>query len=161
LFLHAATAADLMTSRPLSVRETATVKEAVAFLTDHGISAAPVIDYAGQPVGVLSRSDVIVHAREQVDYLAPAPEFYNQSELTTEAGESLRDGFQVEKTDLTTVHDLMTPVIFSVSPRTLAGKVVEQMVDLKVHRLFVVDENGVLVGVISALDVLRDLLPGH
>jgi predicted transcriptional regulator len=27
----------------------------------------------------------------------------------------------------------------------------------KVHRLFVVDSSGVLVGVISALDVLRDL----
>jgi predicted transcriptional regulator len=28
-------------------------------------------------------------------------------------------------------------------------------VDEKVHRLFVVDESGVLVGVVSALDVLR------
>jgi predicted transcriptional regulator len=33
------------------------------------------------------------------------------------------------------------------------------MLKLKVHRLFVVDENGVLVGVISALDILRHLSP--
>jgi CBS domain-containing protein len=31
------------------------------------------------------------------------------------------------------------------------------MVALKVHRLFVVDADGVLVGVISALDVLRHM----
>jgi len=36
-----------------------------------------------------------------------------------------------------------------------ASFVIEEMVGLKVHRLFVVDETGVLVGVISALDVLR------
>jgi CBS domain-containing protein len=35
--------------------------------------------------------------------------------------------------------------------------VVEDMLGLKVHRLFVVDGNGILVGVISALDVLRHL----
>jgi CBS domain-containing protein len=31
------------------------------------------------------------------------------------------------------------------------------MVDLKVHRLFVVDDLGTLVGVITVLDVLRHL----
>jgi CBS domain-containing protein len=31
------------------------------------------------------------------------------------------------------------------------------MVGLKVHRLFVVDQSGLLIGVISALDVLRHL----
>jgi predicted transcriptional regulator len=33
------------------------------------------------------------------------------------------------------------------------------MLNWKVHRLFVVDRDGVLVGVISALDVLRRLRP--
>jgi CBS domain-containing protein len=55
----------------------------------------------------------------------------------------------------------MTPVVFSVSPKTPAHKVVEQIVDLKVHRLFVVDDDGILVGVISALDILRRLEPAR
>jgi predicted transcriptional regulator len=53
----------------------------------------------------------------------------------------------------------MTPVVFSVGLHAALPKVVEQMVDLKVHRLFVVDGNGVLVGVISAVDILRRLAP--
>jgi CBS domain-containing protein len=137
----------------------ATVQEAVAFLIDHGISAAPVIDRAGRPVGVLSRSDVMVHDREKVEYLAPTPQYYDKSELVTDLDEILPEGFQVEMADPTRVSDLMTPVIFSVGPHTPVRKVVEQMLDLKVHRLFVVDGNGVLVGVISALDILRYLLP--
>jgi hypothetical protein len=37
--------------------------------------------------------------------------------------------------------------------------VVEDLLTLKVHRLFVTDAAGVLVGVISALDVVRRLRP--
>jgi CBS domain-containing protein len=44
-----------------------------------------------------------------------------------------------------------------VSPQDPADRVVREMVELKVHRLFVVEDNGTLVGVISVLDVLRHL----
>jgi CBS domain-containing protein len=148
-----------MTPNPVSIREKATVKEAVALLIDKGFSAAPVIDGAGRPTGVLSRSDLLVHDREQVNYLKPAPEYYDRAELATSEGEHLPRGFQVENVDRTRVKELMTPVVFSVGPETPVAKVVEEMVSLKVHRLFVVDKTGVLVGVISALDVLRHLHP--
>ena len=116
------------------------------------------IDAAGRPVGVLSRSDIVVHDREHVEYLARGPEYYHHAELKTPAGEKLR-GFQVEKVDKTRVRDLMTPAVFSVAPDTPAAKVVSEMLALRVHRLFVVDKGGVLVGVISALDVLKRLQP--
>lgn len=159
LTLNVETAEDLMTSNPVSIREKATLKEAVALLIDKGISAAPVIDNAGRPTGVLSRSDLLVHDREQVEYLKPVPEYFDRDELTAPSGEKLPPGFQVERVDQTSVKELMTPVVFSVRPETPAARVVEDMVNLKVHRLFVVDESGVLVGVISALDVLRYLGP--
>src|SRR5690606_26266365 len=50
LTLSARTAADLMTPSPVSISQHATVKEAAAFLTTRGFSAAPVIDDAGRPV---------------------------------------------------------------------------------------------------------------
>jgi len=157
LMLIAETAADLMTSNPVSINEDDTVKEAVAFLTDKGISAAPVIDDAGRPIGVLSRSDILVHDREKVDYLTAVPEFYENTELKPRPDGNLRKGFQVENVDRTRVRDIMTPVVFSVTPGTAVRLVVEEMLSLKVHRLFVVDRDGVLVGVISALDILRHL----
>jgi CBS domain-containing protein len=159
LKLDADTAADLMTANPVSVRDIATLKEAVALLIDRGISAAPVIDDAGRPVGVLSRTDVIVHSRERAEYLEPVPEYFDKDELVTRAGDVLTRGFQVERVDRTRVHELMTPVVFSVGLETPAHKVIEEMLALKIHRLFVVDEAGILVGVISALDVLRHLKP--
>jgi CBS domain-containing protein len=55
------------------------------------------------------------------------------------------------------VREVMTQVVFAVEPETPAGIVVDAMLALKVHRLFVVDGEGRAVGVISALDVLRHL----
>lgn len=159
IILDARTAADIMTPNPISIRDIATVREAVALLTDKGYSGAPVIDEAGRPVGVLSHSDIVAHDRETVEHLAPNPEYYDPGELRTRAGEKLRRGYQVENVDPCLVSDLMTPAVFSVSPEAPALQVVEQMLALKVHRLFVVDHDGVLVGVISALDVLRYLRP--
>ena len=48
-----------MTRHPLSINESATLREAAAFLTEKGISAAPVISEAGRPVGVLSLADIV------------------------------------------------------------------------------------------------------
>jgi CBS domain-containing protein len=157
LTLHAETAGDLMRANPVSIGDDATVREAVTLLTEKGFSAAPVIDEAGHPVGVLSRSDILVHDREKVDYVQDAPDYYSRERLVTAKGESLKRGFQVENVDTTLVRDIMTPAIFSVQPTTSARKVVEQMLALNVHRLFVVDPSGVLVGVISTSDVLKKL----
>jgi CBS domain-containing protein len=159
LMLSANTAAEVMTPDPLSIRADATVHEAVAFLTDKGFSAAPVIDGAGRPVGVLSRADIMVYDREKVEYLEPVPEYYEKGTLVAPTGEALGAGFQVEKADAVQVRDIMTPVVFSVTPATPASKVVAEMLALKVHHLFVVGSDGVLVGVISTLDVLQHLRP--
>jgi CBS-domain-containing membrane protein len=156
--LCADTAADLMTPNPVSVRAEATLREALALLVDRAFSAAPVIDEAGRPVGVLSRSDLLVHAREEVRYARPA-ELYRMEELTTPAGERLSSAFQVESVDRTQVRDAMTPGVFAVSPETSAAEVVRELLAFKVHRVFVVDVDGVLVGVISTFDVLRHLKP--
>ena len=53
---------------------------------------------------------------------------------------------------------MMTPAVFSVRLGTPAQQVIEQMVALNVHRLFVVDESDVVVGLVSALGVLRALV---
>ena len=60
-------------------------------------------------------------------------------------------------TEAVRVGDLMTPAVFAVSPTTPVARVVADMVALKVHQMYVVDAAGVLVGVISAIDVLRHL----
>jgi CBS domain-containing protein len=156
LVLEAKTAAELMTPDPVSLDQDATVQEAVAFLTERAISAAPVIDDAGRPVGVLSRADIVWHDRENARRPRPAPDFYHNAEIIGRGGEMVPPGFQVEFADRTRVKDIMTPTVIAVAPGDSTMTVVRQMLALKIHRLFVVDD-GVLTGVISVLDILRHL----
>ena len=153
--LDAATAADLMAPNPVSVAAGASVQEAAAFLTNKGFSAAPVIDEAGRPVGVLSQSDIVVHDRESGPCVSGHPEYYERSDLSPPKI-IWRD---VVNGDPTQVRDIMTPIVFSVAPETPAYKVIEEMLAHKVHRLFVVGSDGVLVGTVSTVDVLRHLRP--
>jgi CBS-domain-containing membrane protein len=157
LVLAAETAADLMTTQIVSVRDSALLREALVLLIDKGISAAPVIDEGGRPVGVLSRSDLLVHDRESGEVLGEAPEYFGKAEQKTDGGEPLGRGFPAEKMDFTRVRDVMTPTVFCVAPDTPSSRVVHDLLGLEIHRLFVVDVTGVLVGVVSATDVLRHL----
>jgi CBS domain-containing protein len=152
--LKARTAADLMTPNPLSLRDDVPLKEAIAFLVDRDVSGAAVIDDAGRPVGVLTQTDVLIHDREQVEHVEPPDNEYRDP-----LPRSWWERFQVERVDLTPVRDVMTPAVFCVALSAPVWEVVSLMRDLNVHRLFVVDEDGVLVGVVTVMDVLRHLAP--
>ena len=152
--LHAETAANLMVSNPVSIREDASVLDAIVLFTNKGFSAAPVIDAAGRPVSVVGRSDVMIHERANAQWGSRANERFQSDDLIDE---SQSVAARIGVNGGMHVRDLMTPAVFSVSPDTAAARVIEEMLALNVHRLFVVDADGVLVGVISPLDVLRHL----
>jgi CBS domain-containing protein len=152
--LKSENAGELMTPNPLSIRESASVAEAIRFLTSKGFSAAPVIDDCGRPIGVVSRADILVFDRERVGPQGHSL-YYGSPDLTVLDREPAR---LPDQADESRVGDIMTPVVFSVRPQTPAVEVAEEMVRLRVHRMFVVDDSGTLVGVVSALDMLRDLV---
>ena len=133
MVLEAATAADLMSANPKSLNKDSLLSDAVTMMATKGFNAAPVIDETGRPVGVLSGTDVLIHQGENADAAA-------------------------EKAP-TKVGDLMTPAVYSVTTDTPAHKVVEEMVQLNVHQLYVVDANHTLVGVVTSHDILRRLHP--
>jgi CBS domain-containing protein len=140
-----------MCADPVSIRSEATAAEAMSLFSEKSITAAPVIDEAGRPIGVLSRSDLLVHQVEQAKHRGAAVEYFAAPTLESKAEPAPRPGAPA------TVADLMTPAVFAVAPDTPVHRVVGDMVGLHVHRLFVVDEDGILVGVISTMDVLRHL----
>jgi CBS domain-containing protein len=154
LTLQAQTAADLMVANPISIRAEAGVAEATALFTEKGIAAAPVIDEAGHPIGVVSRSDLLIHQREHDKHPGDRPEYFFAP--TFESSVGTREGKGAGRT---TVADLMTPAVFAVAPNTPVERIISDILGLHVHRLFVVDDDGILVGVISTMDILKRLRP--
>jgi CBS-domain-containing membrane protein len=157
LALYGKVAADLMTPSVLTIPVTATAQEAMALLTDENVGAVPVLDADGNSVGVISRSDLVAHGCDTVPCLDPnEPAGPGRSWLHPLRASPMHV-FSARKAAATRVRDIMTPVVFSVARDTSTTTVVDAMLGLGVHRLFVTDNDGKLVGVISTIDILRHL----
>ena len=146
-------AQDLMTKDPKSIDEDATIRESAAALTDARISALPVTNDKGELVGVVSRADLVRFEGERGDFEMPAS---RRSPGEVGAAEPPREP-HVASTRLTPVKKIMTPSVYVVRPEANLVSVVDQMLKRRVHRLYVIDSKGGLIGVVSALDLLRAL----
>lgn len=153
--LEADTAAELMTPSPVSVRLHASVHEAMALMIDQNFDAAPVIDETGRPVGVVTVSDILIHDREYARYLktgdtkAPCSSRCNGHRALSELGIDVIERVRVDA--------IMTPIVFTVHRDLPSREAVRRMIELNVHHLFVTDDEGTIIGVISSGDVLRRL----
>jgi CBS domain-containing protein len=147
------TAADVMSSELLTVRDDMTVAELAEFLLDNEISGAPVEDVEGRLVGVVSLSDVArsMSGRDEAVLAHPEPEFYLRSWEERFNAEDLA-GLRVAESE-ETVGEIMTPAIYAVDEETPISRVAERMIDAKIHRLLVTREKKV-VGILSTTDLL-------
>lgn len=131
------TARELMTKEPIAIDPTATVSEAAELLQTLDVRHLPVVDDRGALVGMLSDRDL--------------------RSLTVPAysgGEYVGD---VRTKPDAAVASLMSGNVLSIDDEAKASEVVEIMLEHKVGAVPVVDADGMLVGIISYIDVLRAL----
>jgi CBS domain-containing protein len=122
--------AEIMRTNLHTISVEATVADAVAALTDCGVSALPVLDRQGRAVGVCSTRDVL-DAESRCHNAA----------------------FRELLFERTLVLEVMTPWPATAAPDEDVRKVARRMLEKKVQRLFV-EEHGALVGVISQSDIV-------
>src|SRR5947209_4834896 len=137
LVLEGTTAADLMTPSVVTIPATAPVQEAVVLLTERNLSAVAVVDTDGRPVGVVSRSDIVAHDCARSEYGEAAQEAAKAKLFVQQLRQNRSNAFYAENAKASVVWDIMTPVVFSVGPQAPPSIVVDAMLSLNVHRLFV------------------------
>jgi len=152
-------AKDVMSSPVTVLQQGLPLDEAIQTLTDEGISGAPVVTAAGEPLGVISLSDVGMYLAGLERDLGELGDYYFRSHLRWDrASESWSN--IAEDEDLlrrTVVNDVMTPEVVSVSPDTPLPEVVEELHNRHIHRVLVTRE-GRVVGVVTTMDVLGALI---
>jgi CBS domain-containing protein len=79
----AITLGDLLIRPLVTVREDAELESAIAAMRHEGVHRLPVVDDAGQLVGILSRDDVLEFLAEQLRDLAAIPEKGARTERAT------------------------------------------------------------------------------
>lgn len=147
---------ELMREVITAVTPSMRLRAASKLLSERGITGAPVVDEAWHPVGVVSRTDLLrrgpkapVRAGTAGYYVLVHGEPLLTASIPTDDDE-LPDGV---------VGDVMTPEVLSVLVNDTIRNAVTLMVERGVHRVLVRDEGDKLVGVLSAMDVLRGLVP--
>ncbi len=149
--MNKVTASQVMTRDVLSARPDWSVDQLVEFLTEHGISGAPVLSDHDEPIGVVSLTDVARNGAI-TERSAEAPDYYRHG-LEQIVGREQLAAFRVEVESETTVADIMTPVLFSVDQDASVQEVAGAMVTGRIHRVLVTRAKKV-VGIISSMDLL-------
>jgi len=129
-----------MTTRVVAVRKDASFKEMAAMLRSSRISAFPVVDDGGRVIGVVSEADLLVKEAVQAEGISMLA--------------ALRHIHEDEKAAGITAGDLMTGPAVTIRPEAPVEEAARLMYDRRVKRLPVVTGAGLLVGIISRVDVL-------
>ncbi|MFD9606193.1 CBS domain-containing protein [Streptomyces sp. NPDC059970] len=136
---------DLMTTAVVSVRRDTGFKDIAQHLAEHDVTAVPVIDDRGCPVGVVSEADLLRKQESQAD---PGGHLSAAYLLPTERAKALA----------LTAEELMTSPAVTARPQWSVVEAARAMARHHVKRLPVVDDADRLVGIVSRGDLLHVFL---
>jgi CBS domain-containing protein len=135
---------DVMSHTVAAVGRRATFKEIVRLLQDWQVSALPVLEGEGRVVGVVSEADLL-----------PKEEFRDSDPDRHWQQRRLGD---LARAGGLTAEDLMTSPALTVRANATLAQAARTMAHARVKRLPVVDEVGMLQGIVSRADLLKVFL---
>ena len=140
------TVADVMTSRVHVARPMTPFKRLVQLIEENRISAIPIVDELGIPVGIVSESDLLLKER--------------RVELESERSflHPRRRRLERTKSEGAVACELMTTPPITVRSSTTLPETARLMQARNVRRLIVVDERGRIAGIVSRSDLLQVFL---
>lgn len=147
---------EVMTTDVVSFTPDENVQDAMGRLVARGVDAGPVVDGAGQVVGMLSTGDLIV---EEARLHFPTIVNFLGVNVTMPFSERKLDE-SIEKALGATVGEVMTARPITCKPDDTIEDAATLMHDHDVSRLPVVDDKGALVGIIARGDIVRALVAG-
>ncbi len=136
---------DIMTPDPRCVAEDTAVSEVVRILLPALFSGLPVVDRAGRPLGILTQGDLIYRAKMplRLGLLAASEPRRRDRALTALAAKSAAD--------------VMTRPAVTIPEDRKVAEGVDLMIRNRIKRLPVVNEDGLLTGMLSRLDVFKTI----
>jgi CBS-domain-containing membrane protein len=144
-------AKDVMTDEVVSVREDASIESIARLLLQRRISAVPVTNAAGRPVGIVSEGDLIRRPEAGTDR---RPSWW--LELLQGSDEQAA---QYIKSHGLVARDVMTRDPFTVSENTPLEKVASLLEQEHIKRVPVV-RGGKMVGIVSRADLIHAVVAG-
>jgi CBS-domain-containing membrane protein len=147
-------AKDIMKRDLVTVSPDTHVTEAAKILLEKHINGLPVVDGAGDLVGLLCQSDLVAQQKR-----LPVPSVFNLLDGLIPLAFPKAFEKEIRKIAAITVSEAMSANPITVNPETSLEEIATLMVNKSFHTLPVLEE-GKLVGIIGKEDVLRTLIGG-
>jgi CBS-domain-containing membrane protein len=141
-------AAEVMSRNVVTIRQDATLRDAIRLMLDHAISGLPVVDAEGRVVGMVTEGDLLRRAETQTERHRP-----RWLEILMGPG---RLSDEYVRSHARKVGEIMTQAVVGVPPDAPLDQIVALMEQHRVKRLPVLDGER-LVGIVSRADLLRAL----
>jgi CBS domain-containing protein len=135
-----------MTSRVHVARPLTPFKRLVQLIEENKISAVPIVDAQGVPVGIVSEADLLLKERRR--------ELESESSLLHRR----RRRQERAKAEGVVAWEIMTKPAITVRSDTTLPQAARLMQERNVRRLVVVDERDKIVGIVSRSDLLQVFL---
>lgn len=142
-----ATVATIMTRSVTCVRPDVGIDLLAKLLLEHGVSGFPVVDGAGRPVGIVSKTDLLRYFHDHAGEVDPGDD---DAVLAALGG-----GFHAVRVHGATVRDIMMPIVFALGEDAPIGRAAALMAGEGVHRLPILDPAGTVCGILSSMDIVR------
>ncbi|MFD0883325.1 CBS domain-containing protein [Streptosporangium algeriense] len=147
---------EVMTREVTSVGGATPFKDVAEVLIAHGVSAVPVVDAGNHVVGVVSEADLLHKEEFKEQYYREGYQPPLRARLRHRLAREQDRGRAKAHGD--TAAELMTSPAVTVRPQSAIVYAMRLMDEHGVKRLPVVDENGVLQGIVSRQDLLKVFL---
>jgi CBS domain-containing protein len=139
-------ASDVMTCNIVSVGRSTPIAEAIRLMLDNQVSGLPVLDNAGEVVGVVTEGDFLRRSETGTERHRP-----RWLEILMGPG---RIAGEYVRTHGRKVEEVMTRDVIGVTRATPLNEVVELMERHRIKRVLVLD-GDLLVGILTRADLLR------
>lgn len=137
---------DVMTRNVLSITKFEPIMRVADILTEKNISGLPVVDKDNKVVGIITQADIL-------SMIGVSREHTFKDLLKHMLGESLP-----ERRIGDHVGDIMTSPALTVKPESSIAEAVRTMDEKRIRRLTVVDDKGILIGIITRADILKAVI---
>ncbi|MDP6979654.1 MAG: CBS domain-containing protein [Myxococcota bacterium] len=147
------TARDFMTESVISVSPETPLLNVLRLFVQEDIHGAPVVDDAGEFVGVISTSDLLQAEADERDTARSAPDYLRDFlEFSAPDSSASLNDFQ-DRLSQQTVGEVMTKALVGVATDAPLEEIASCFHQNQIHRVWVLEE-GRVCGVISALDLM-------
>ena len=149
-----ATLASVMERDPYAIPAEAPVSEAMRLLAERHVSGMPVIDAAGRPRGFVSDGDIM-------RYLADQSPLFTSAYAFVEAANSQSMDERLRELMVLPVTQIATEKVVTLPASTTLKDACQLLAQHKLKKVPVVDESGVMVGVVNRSNILRRAMESY